>query len=99
MPRLIRWARAERPVSVAIWADADPPGRQGAADIARRLLPYVPAIRVVEPPAGLKDLREWVVAGASVAAVRDRILAAPVRRIGLVMRRLRQQVDIREERI
>ena len=70
-----------RPAEVVLFADADGPGRAGAENLAAALLPSVPAVRVCEPPAGVKDARAWFLAGADAAAVTARIDAAPARRL------------------
>ena len=69
------------PAEAVILADADGPGRKGAANLAAGLLPLVPAVRVCEPPAGVKDARAWFLAGATAAEVAARFDAAPARRL------------------
>jgi hypothetical protein len=56
-----------RPRQVVIVADADIAGREGATKPARELCVLVRDVRVIEPPAGIKDAREWKRAGLSVA--------------------------------
>jgi len=51
--------RMLRPDEVVIVADADAPGRSGAERLACRLRPLVRPLKIVEPPAGHKDLRAW----------------------------------------
>lgn len=60
---------------VVVFADADGPGRTGAAELARRLAPFT-RVRVAEPPSPHKDLREWLRAGAQAADVERAIEAA-----------------------
>lgn len=55
--------------SVAIMADADRAGRQGARTLAAEL-PPIPT-RIVTPPDGLKDARAWLNAGAKREDVVD----------------------------
>lgn len=62
---------------VVILADNDAPGRAGAADLAATLAAYVPTVRVIEPPAGIKDARAWRHAGASKADVEAVIAKTP----------------------
>lgn len=65
---LIRLARGR---AVVVVADNDPPkqpgqpppGQQGAEALARVLAPLCPSVRVIFPPANLKDLRRWLAAG------------------------------------
>ena len=67
------------PDGVAIIADADAPGQRGARYLASRLVGYVASgVRVVTPPAGVKDAREWVRRGASRDDVHQAIEAAPL---------------------
>lgn len=57
---------------VAVVADADEPGRAGAAELARVLAICCRSVCIIEPPAGIKDLREWLRRGGT----RDDVLAA-----------------------
>jgi len=58
---LIELLLRHQPHDVAIVADADTPGQHGARDLASRLVGYVPGgVRVVTPPVGVKDAREWM---------------------------------------
>lgn len=66
---LRRLLRAVRPGEVVIVADADDAGRSGACDLAGRLRGYCRALRIVEPPAGHNDVRDWVRAGGTRADV------------------------------
>jgi phage/plasmid primase-like uncharacterized protein len=52
------------------------PGREGAERAARALLLHVRSARVAFPPAGCKDLRDWVRAGASASDIMLLIEAA-----------------------
>jgi hypothetical protein len=65
---------------VVVVADADEPGRRGAEKLASVLRVYVPGVRVIEPPDGVKDVRAWKRAGATRADVEHLIQAAPARR-------------------
>jgi hypothetical protein len=60
---LLRLVRARRPGELVIVADHDAPGQRGAAALATVLAGYVPAVRVIMPPA--KDLRAWLQSGAT----------------------------------
>jgi hypothetical protein len=77
---LIALVRSGRPQGVVIIADADEPGRRGAATLASALRVYAPGVRAVEPPGGVKDVRAWTRAGATRADVEHLVQAAPARR-------------------
>jgi len=68
---------------VVILADGDEPGRRGADNLASVLVAYVPAARVVAPPQGVKDARDWLRAGAGRPEVEAAIQAASVRRLSI----------------
>jgi hypothetical protein len=70
----------ERP-DVVIVADTDEPGRRGADDLASVLVAFAPSVRVVQPPAGIKDARDWLRAGATLVEVERAIKEMPVRRL------------------
>ena len=78
---LVDLTRRLRPEEVAIFADADSPGRRGAETLAAVLLAYARAVRLIFPPDGLKDVRAWRCAGATHDDVTAAIEAAPVRRL------------------
>jgi hypothetical protein len=61
---------------VNIVADGDEAGTCGAADLASTLAVYVSVVRVIKPPAGIKDAREWFQRGATAADVTGAIHAA-----------------------
>ena len=50
---------------VAIMGENDQAGRLGAAGIAEAVADVVASLRVVYPPEGIKDLRAWLLAGAT----------------------------------
>jgi len=72
---------------VVIVADADTPGRRGAENLASVLAAYSPAVRIIAPPPGVKDAREWKRRGARAADVQAAIDAAPVRRLAVQTKR------------
>jgi hypothetical protein len=78
---LAELVRRRRPGDVVIVADADEPGRIGADNLASVLVCYVPAVRVIVPPGGAKDVREFVRAGGIRADLDRAIEAAPLRRL------------------
>jgi len=69
------------PCEVVIVADADGPGERGAWRMASMLVSYVPTARVIAPPNGIKDAREWKRRGATRLDVLDAIEAAPALQI------------------
>jgi hypothetical protein len=73
-------ARRRRPRDVVIVADADEPGRRGADALAAELVRYAP-VRVIVPPGGAKDVRDYLKAGGTRAELDVVIDAAPVRRL------------------
>lgn len=71
---LVDLVRSRRVKDVVIVSDADSngAGQRGADSLAVALTPYCPSIRVIVPPGGIKDVRDWKRAGAG----RDDIMAA-----------------------
>lgn len=76
---LVELVKIRRPAEVVIIADADAPGQRGADSLAAVLLAYSTAVRIITPPAGVKDARAWKQAGATAADVLAAIAAAPIR--------------------
>lgn len=64
-----------RPRSVVIVGDNDETGRTKAWSLGTRLASRQPDVRVIFPPAGVKDAREWKKRGADGAAV-EAVIAA-----------------------
>lgn len=83
---LVELAKRLKPVEVAIIADADQVGRRGASSLASTLLAYVPIVRVVLPPDGVKDARAWKQAGATRADVNTLIEGAKPRTLKIACR-------------
>ena len=50
---------------VVIVADGDPPGRRGAESLGCVLRAYCRSVRIIVPPDGIKDMRDWKRAGAT----------------------------------
>ena len=48
---------------VVIISDNDDVGRAGAEKLAANLIHYCADVRIVQPPASIKDLRAWLRAG------------------------------------
>jgi hypothetical protein len=66
-----------------IVADGDAPGQRGADNLESLLLAYSAAVRIIVPPSGIKDARDWKRRGATAADVAAEIEAAPVRRLAV----------------
>lgn len=92
---LVELARRLRPGEIIIVADGDGPGQHGAETLADRLAAYVPAVRIVTPPPGVKDARAWKRSGATAADVQAAIDAAPVRRLTVKTSTRRRKVGAR----
>jgi len=71
---LVKLIRAIKPNKVVVIADRDDNGvgQRGAQNLACRLALYVHEIKVIAPPPGIKDARQWKQQGA----VRENILQA-----------------------
>jgi hypothetical protein len=83
---LCELVRRRRPDEVVVVADADEPGRRGADSLASVLVRYSAALRVVAPPGGVKDVRDFLRAGGTKADLEAVIGVAPVRRLWVVGR-------------
>jgi Toprim domain len=77
---VVEVARRRQPPEVVVVADNDEPGRRGADNLASVLVAYAP-VRVIAPPEGIKDVREWLRAGGTREDVERAIDAADVRRL------------------
>ena len=88
---LAELVRTLKPEGVVIVADADAPGQRGAEALATVLLAYSASVRIIAPPSGVKDAREWKRSGATSADVQQAIDAAPVRKLA-VSARMRRKV-------
>lgn len=78
---LVELIKQRRPMEVCIVADGDSPGQRGAGNLATVLLAYCAAVRIITPPVGIKDVREWKRRGATAADVAKIIDAARVRKL------------------
>jgi hypothetical protein len=72
---------------VTILADGDVPGRRGATKLAQVLVVHAPVVRVIEPPEGVKDARDWLARGATGKEVEAHIATAAVLRLTVESRR------------
>lgn len=68
--------QARQPSEVVVVADNDVPGQRGADQLAKAVLPYCRTVRVITPPSGLNDVREWKKAGATAKDVMAAIAAS-----------------------
>jgi len=64
---LAELAKRQGPSGVVIVADVDgnEVGQRGARRLATKLLAYVPTVKIITPPDGTKDAREWLRSGAT----------------------------------
>jgi hypothetical protein len=82
---LVALVRARTPARVVVARDNDEPGTRGAAALARVLALHCRDVRVIAPPDGVKDMRDWVAAGATRPDVDRLIHAAGVQRLTLTI--------------
>ncbi|WP_422931447.1 hypothetical protein [Singulisphaera sp. PoT] len=73
---VLEFVRRRRPSQVAIMADGDAPGLEGAKALAGRLMVSCPRVVIVTPPEGIKDVRAWKMAGATRESVLTNIRAS-----------------------
>jgi hypothetical protein len=79
---LVELVRRRVPPEVVIVSDGDKPGRRGAWNLGSVLVGYAP-VRIITPPEGLKDARDWLQAGGSRRDVEQAMGAASVRRLAI----------------
>jgi hypothetical protein len=73
---LIDLVRLHQVEQATILAHNDEPGVSGAESLASRLAVYVPTVRIIKPPIGVKDARVWLQQGATAADVTAAVRAA-----------------------
>jgi hypothetical protein len=80
---LVDLVQKHRPEGVTIVSDVDGngAGQRGAASLAAVLVAYCPAVRIIAPPSGVKDAREWKRRGATAGDVTAAIGAAAVSKL------------------
>lgn len=83
---LVALLRRRKPAQVVIVRDNDEPGTRGANALAAALAPHTRDLRVIAPPPGTKDMREWVRAGATRADVEQHIQVAERRRLNITLK-------------
>jgi hypothetical protein len=79
--QLVALVRTRSPPRVVIIGDNDDAGGRGADALARVLILHCRDLRVVAPPIGFKDMRQWVTAGASRSDLELLVRAASARRL------------------
>lgn len=84
---LVDFVQRRQPPEVVVVADGDGPGKRGAESLAVVLVAYAAAVRVITPPEGVKDAREWKRRGATRQEVQEVIDAAKVCRLSVQIRR------------
>ncbi len=80
---LVELVRRRHTTDVVIVADGDEPVQRGANNLASVLVAYAPAVLVIAPPPGIKDVREWLRAGGSRQDVEQAIETVPARRLSM----------------
>jgi phage/plasmid primase-like uncharacterized protein len=83
---LVDLVRKLKVKEVVVVADSDQPGRHGAASLAGTLVRFC-KVRIITPPAGIKDARDWLRAGARWVDVQRVIQATPVRKLTITVTR------------
>ncbi len=84
---LIAMVCARKPSHLVIACDNDAPGIRGGEALTRVLALHCRNVRVISPPKGFKDLRDWIAAGATKPDLEELIRAAEVRRVKLTISR------------
>ena len=86
---LTEFVQVSKPSGVAIVSDVDTNGvgQRGAEALEAVLLAYSQTVRIIAPPSGAKDAREWKRSGATAADVQQAIDAAPVRKLEISIHR------------
>ncbi|MHC4618378.1 MAG: hypothetical protein ACYTEQ_11570 [Planctomycetota bacterium] len=68
---------------IAIISDNDAAGRNGAEKLAEALVLYYPSVKIVCPPEGIKDLRQWLAAGLSRPTLQQTISNTKAIQVGI----------------
>jgi DNA primase len=77
---LVELARRLLPIEMIVMADSDGPGVAGAERLADALM-IVAGVRVMRPPAAVKDARAWVCGGADRSVIESAADSVSVRSI------------------
>lgn len=81
------YVRRTRARDVVVVADGDEPGRVGARRLAQCLAPLARRLRVIVPPAGIKDARDWVKAGLTARELDEAVACSSACRVRVEARR------------
>ena len=77
---ITRMIRTHGPGRVVIVADADTPGIAGAERLAHEVMLYCCDTRIITPPSGVKDARDWITrAGATEDDITTAVSTSPRR--------------------
>jgi hypothetical protein len=85
---LVEMVRRRQLPEVVVVSDSDEPGLLGAHNLATVLVAYAPVVRVIVPPNGIKDARDWLRAGGTRQDVEEAIRAAAERRLRVSSKRV-----------
>lgn len=78
---VLQHVQLKKPADVVVVADNDSPGVGGAGELAAALTMYCTSVRVICPPIGVKDAREWKSLGATQGEVAEVINGTPLLRL------------------
>jgi len=73
---------------IVVVADNDSAGRTGAEKLARTLALHCPCVKIVVPPDGVKDLRQWFNAGLTSETLREIIAGTTALRLTVAFSRV-----------
>ncbi|HAU38884.1 MAG TPA: hypothetical protein DCX07_14365 [Phycisphaerales bacterium] len=82
---------------VVIVGDNDPPGRHGAESLASCLVGRCSTVRILYPPEGIKDLRQWRRSGLTAVEFREALRAASVCELRVLAARFGQVKKERQD--
>jgi len=74
-----KWVNTHKSSDIVIVADNDPDcrGMKGAENLAAQLCLHASSVRIIHPPAEIKDAREWLRTGATYISIKKAIEDAP----------------------
>ena len=70
---VIAAVKMQRPRQVVVVADHDGPGQKGAKLLRSALLPYCLSVKIITPPADIKDARAWKQSGVTYQVIQSAI--------------------------
>ncbi|QDU34897.1 hypothetical protein KS4_29740 [Poriferisphaera corsica] len=83
--QLFTYIKELKPAQLVIASDQDEPGQLGAAALAKQLASHGYATLVIQPPAGHKDMRAWLRAGAAASDLANLISVKPMQRVAVAL--------------